>query len=209
MLKVFLTDDHALLREGLKRLLEKDHELVVAGESGKGQETLRWLGRNPCDLLILNLNLPDIDGLQVLQQVRQRHPNLPVLILTMYMDNTMATRLLKAGAAGYVTKTAPTEVIVAAIRRVAKGGHYLDPDLAADMAEKISTGSPPLPHEQLSNREFTVLLKISSGYSISEIASMLHLAPSTVSTYRTRVLEKMNKTSNAELVRYVIDHQLL
>ncbi|MBF0192537.1 MAG: response regulator transcription factor [Magnetococcales bacterium] len=208
MLKVYLADDHEILREGLKSLLKNDCELVVAGESGTGRETIRDIDKGEYDLLVLDIVLPDMDGFDVLVRVKRSRPNLQVLILTLRVDETLAIRLLKSGAIGYAVKVMPVPQIIDAMRRVGRGERFLAPELAAMIVSRISTHQKSSLHERLSNREYTIFLKLAAGLSISDIANELHIAPSTVSTHRTHILEKLELTNNADLVRYAISLEI-
>ncbi|MBF0271722.1 MAG: response regulator transcription factor [Magnetococcales bacterium] len=209
MFKVYLTDDHAILREGLKAMLNGDPELMVTNESATGKKTIRDLSKEEFNLLVLDIKLPDMDGLEVLQRVIQAQPKLRVLFLTLVADETLAIRLVRAGAAGYATKKMPPMQIVDAMRLVARGGRFLAPELAVKVVEKIFTGQEADLHEQLTNREYSIFLKLAAGMQITTIARELNLAPSTVSTHRIRILEKMNLTNNADLVRYAILRNLM
>ncbi|MBF0213835.1 MAG: response regulator transcription factor [Magnetococcales bacterium] len=204
MFKVYLADDHAILREGLKAMMTNNTELMVAGESGTGRETIRDIDAGEYDLLVLDMVLPDMDGFDVLMRVKRSRPNLLVMILTLRIDETLAIRLLKSGAVGYAVKAMPPLQIIDAMRRVLRGERFLAPELAAMIASRVSTQQKGSLHERLSNREYTIFIKLASGLSITEIANELHIAPSTVSTHRTHILEKLELTSNADLVRYAV-----
>ncbi len=210
MYRVFLTDDHAILREGLKALLQTDPELCVVGESSTGTDTILQIADEELDLLVLDLYLPDIDGLEVLQQVKALQPTLPVLILTLHNDEILAARVLRAGASGYAVKDMTPAQIVEAMRCVAAGGRYLGGSMASRLAGSISSPEEDLPpHTRLSEREYSIFIRIIAGHSIHRISQELSISPSTVSTHRAHILEKMRLANNSELVRYAIAQGIL
>lgn len=209
MTKILIVDDHAVVREGLKQILEKAPALVVADEAETGEEALDKADSKHYDVVILDINLPDMSGLEVLKQMKDLRPQLAVLMLTIHPEEQYAVRALQAGASGYMTKkTAPAD-LAAAIEKVASGGRYL----SATFAEKLAFGLGPkkkaAPHETLSDREFQVLIAMASGKSASAISKELHLNKKTVSTYRRRILDKMGMETNAELIRYAIENGMI
>ncbi|MEO5346039.1 MAG: response regulator transcription factor [Magnetococcus sp. YQC-9] len=209
MFRAYVTDDHALLRQGLKSLLSDDPELRITGESGTGKETLKDLAQGGYDLLVLDLSLPDMDGFEILQKVKRHHPELPVMILTLHADVSLAVRLLKLGASGYALKEMDPHQIIDAMRRIARGGRFLAPELAARMAERVSTELDVSPHERLSDREYTVFLKLASGISLANTARELNISASTVSTHRDHILKKLELPNTAALIRYAVANKLL
>ncbi|MBF0179910.1 MAG: response regulator transcription factor [Magnetococcales bacterium] len=209
MYRVYLTDDHAMLRQGIKSLLQRDPELVVTGESGSARETMRELAAGPFDLLVLDLSLPDMDGIRLLQQVRAKHPRLAILVLTLHADTALAARVLKLGAAGYATKDQDPAHIIDAMRRVARGGRYLAPELAAELADRIAVQAESPLHERLSDREYAVFLKLAEGLPVARIAEELYISASTVRTHRAHIFEKMGFSNNAQIVRHAVVHHLL
>ncbi|MBF0427565.1 MAG: response regulator transcription factor [Magnetococcales bacterium] len=202
-IKIFITDDHFVVRKGIAAILANETDIHVVGDSGSGRETIRQLTDHDVDILLLDISLPDMNGMDVLERIQVERPQLRVVIFTMFAEDSLATRFLNAGAYGYLTKEMSHEQIIDAIRQVAKGNQYVAPTLAV----KLQAKSQVMPHESLTNREFTIFLKIAEGFPLHAIADELHLAPSTVSTYRLRILEKMGMTTNADLVRYATQHQ--
>ncbi len=208
MTSILIADDHSVVRGGLKQFLASAPDLQIAGEADSGKEALAILGRQAFDLVLLDVALPDINGLEVLRCIKQKLPALQVLIFSMYPEDDYAMAALNAGAAGYLMKDSEPQEILDAIRRVSKGARYLSPRLAERLLAGSLTAPAKQAHESLSAREFEVMLSMSTGKRLKEIGDRLHLSPKTVSTYRTRVLEKMGFKSNAELTRYVIERKL-
>lgn len=206
--RVFVADDHALFREGVKSLLAEESDLVVAGESGSAKETLDRVRNDAFDILLLDISLPDGSGIDLLHQIRPHKPDLPILILSMHPEEQYAVSLLRAGASGYITKDAVPQQVVQAIRTLLQGRKYISPAVAHILAEDIGSDRRP-PHEQLSEREFQVFCKLAAGHSVGNIAEELFLSNKTVSTYRARILEKMNAKSNADLTYYAIKNGLI
>jgi two-component system invasion response regulator UvrY len=193
----------------LKQILGDTPEMVVAGEATTGQEVLDKIRAETWDVVVLDISMPDRSGLDVLKQLRSERPKLPVLVLSMHSEDQYAVRVLKAGASGYLTKDSAPDELVKAIRKVVSGGRYVSSFLAEKLAFEIGTDSSRLPHETLSDREFQVLRLIAAGESVTEIAAELCLSVKTVSTYRARMLEKMNLTTNAELIHYAMQNHLI
>jgi two-component system invasion response regulator UvrY len=208
MTRVFIADDHVLIREGLKKILEEESGFAVAGEAQNASEVLENIGKLACDILILDLSLPDKPGLEVLKEVKKTLPNLRVLVLSMFPEKQFALRALRAGADGYLTKESAAAELVRALRRLAAGKRYISETLSNDLAEMMQRGDSNVAHEGLSDREFQVLRMIGAGKSVAEIAVELNLSVSTVNTHRIHVLEKMKMQSNADLIRYVIENKL-
>jgi two-component system, NarL family, invasion response regulator UvrY len=209
MIRVLIADDHAVVRQGLKQILGDTPEMLVAGEATNGQEVLDRVRAETWDVVVLDISMPDRSGLDILKQLRSERPKLPVLVLSMYSEDQYALRVLKAGASGYLTKDSAADELVKAIRKVVSGGRYVSSFLAEKLALEIGADSNKLPHETLSDREFQVLRMIAAGNSVTEIAAELFLSPKTVSTYRARLLQKMNLTTNAELIHYAIRNHLI
>ncbi|HEY9842548.1 MAG: response regulator [Candidatus Sericytochromatia bacterium] len=208
MIRILIADDHAIVREGLKQILTGLPDLKVTAEAASGQETLARLEGRDVDLVILDINLGDHSGLEVLGQIRQLYPKLPVLILTMHSEKQYATRMLKAGAAGFLNKGSASEELVAALRKIAKGGRYITQSLAEQLVMDI--GQPTeVPHERLSDREFEVFRLIAAGRKNKEIAEELFLSEKTVSTYQSRILEKMQLENRAGIIHYAIENSLI
>jgi len=209
MIRALIADDHAVVRQGLKQILGDTPEMVVAGEATTGQEVLDKIRAETWDVVVLDISMPDRSGLDVLKQLRSERPKLPVLVLSMHSEDQYAVRVLKAGASGYLTKDSAPDELVKAIRKVVSGGRYVSSFLAEKLAFEIGTDSSRLPHETLSDRAFQVLRLIAAGKSVTEIAAELCLSVKTVSTYRARMLEKMNLTTNAELMHYAMQNHLI
>jgi DNA-binding NarL/FixJ family response regulator len=209
MIKAVVVDDHAVVREGLKRIISECTGMAVTGEAGDGREAIRVVNSQPCDVVLLDITLPDRSGLDVLKQLHSESPKLPVLILSMHAEDHYAIRVLRAGAAGYLTKESAPEKLVQAIRKVAQGGKYVSQTLAEKLAFSVKSDVKRAPHESLSDREYQVLWMICSGKTVTQIAGELGLSVKTISTYRVRVLQKLDMKNNAELTRYAIKEGLV
>ncbi len=209
MIRVLIADDHAVVRQGLKQILGDTPTMLVAGEATNGQEVLAKVRAETWDVVVLDISMPDRNGLDVLKELKAERPKLPVLMLSMYPEDQYAMRALKAGASGYLAKDSAADELVRAIQRVVAGGRYVSPHLAEKLAFEIGADSSKLPHETLSDREFQVLRLIAAGKSAKDIAAELSLSVKTVSTYRARLLEKMGLGSNAELIHYAIQNRLV
>jgi DNA-binding NarL/FixJ family response regulator len=209
MIKIFIADDHALIREGFKRILNMEKDIKVIGEGNNAFETISYVEKNDFDVLILDINLPDKNGLDVLKEVKIIKPELYVLILSMHPEERFAMRAIKAGASGYITKESAPDELVKAIRKVNGGGRYISTNLAEKMVFDMQSKMDKPIHEILSDREFQVLRFIASGKTMGEIAIELNLAVTTISTYRARILEKLNLKTNAELIHYTITNNLI
>jgi DNA-binding NarL/FixJ family response regulator len=210
MLRVLLVDDHAVVRKGIKAILEDQVPGVQVSEAGGGDEALAILDAPATfDAVVLDLSMPGRSGIDLLAEIKHRQPKLPVLIMSLYGEEQFAIRALRAGAAGYLTKDAAPELLVAAVTKVARGGRYISEALAERLAGDVGGQALSAPHERLSDREFEVMRGIASGNTVSEIAGQMHLSVKTISTYRTRLLEKMGMGTNAELTRYAIEHGLV
>ena len=207
-IKVLLADDHAVVREGLKLILSETHDIVALGEAKNGNEVLDKIRNDHWDVVVLDAAMPGKSGLETLKQLRIEHPKLPVLILSMYPEDRLAARFLKAGASGYLTKASASDQLVKAIKTVYKGQKFITPSLAEKLALDF-LGSEKQPHELLSDREYQVMCMFGYGQTVSEIARELNLSVKTVSTHRTHILEKMKIKNNAQLIRYVIENKLI
>lgn len=208
MIRVVIADDHPVVRKGLILILSGDAGLTVVAEAANSGEIFNVLDKNQVDVLLMDIHMPGRTGLELLPELKQRYPRLPVLILSQYPEDQMAVRAIKAGAAGYITKGTPPEELISAIHKVHDGRRYLTPTLAELLADTIESKSE-LPHQDLSDREYQVFSLIASGKTVSEIARDINLSVKTVSTYRTRILEKMGLQTNAELTRYAFQHKLI
>jgi two-component system invasion response regulator UvrY len=209
MLRIIIADDHPIVRAGLKQIMAEAADLVVAAEANNGRELLNQVRRETFDMILLDISMPGMDGLDVLKQLKVELPHLPVIILTVHPEAQYALRVLKAGAAGYLTKESAPAELIQAIRKVHRGGKYISPSLAEKIAFALGGDTDKLPHETLSDREFQVLALIASGKTVTEIAEELALSVKTISTYRTRILEKMQMKTNAELTHYAIQNRLV
>jgi DNA-binding NarL/FixJ family response regulator len=209
MISVFIADDHAIVRQGLKQILSDTTDIRLAGEATTGQETLRLVRDGNCDVLVLDLNMPGISGLDILVVLKQEQPDLPVLVLSIHAEDQYAVRCMRAGAAGYLTKESAPEELVKAIRQVVAGGKYVSRGLAETLARRLNETSDRPRHDTLSDREFQVLQLMGAGKSLTEIAAALSLSVKTVSTYRARMLEKLALKSSAEIIQYAIQNRLV
>ncbi len=209
MIKAVIADDHDVIREGIKRILDDTSDIRVVAEAVDGQELLAKVRSKPCDVVILDLTMPGRGGLDALKELRTEHPKLPILVLSMHADNQYAVRVLKSGAAGYVTKTHVSAQLVDAIRKVVSGGKYITPAVAELLAMDLGNDLEAAPHARLSDREFQVLRLIASGKTVSEIAAELSLSVQTISTYRAHILEKMSLENNAQLTHYALQRHLV
>jgi DNA-binding NarL/FixJ family response regulator len=209
MIKILIADDHAIVREGLKQILSESPDLVVVAEASSGQEVLEKISKNDLDLVVLDIAMPGRGGLDILKEIKTQKPRLPVLMLSMYPEEQYAIRVLKAGASGYLTKESAPDELVKAIRQISQGKKYISPSLAEKLAIDLELGPDKLPHEILSDREYQVMCMIASGKTLKEIADGLSLSIKTISTYRSRILEKMNMKTNAELTHYAIKSNLV
>ena len=204
MIRVIIADDHPIIRAGLRQILAEDSSITAAGEAASGSELLKKVGKEEFDVVLLDLSMPGMDGLDVLKQLKIDRPRLPVIILTVHPEAHYALRVLRAGASGYLTKESAPDRLISAIHKVARGGKYISPALAEQIAFALDTDAQQPPHESLSDREYQVLSLIASGKSVSQIAEELALSVKTISTYRSRILDKMGMKTNAELTHYAI-----
>ena len=208
-MRILIADDHAVVRRGLKEILAEEFNKARFGEAESGAETIQQVRQGDWDVLILDISMPDRGGLEVLKDVKAIRPKLPVLVLSVHPEDEYAVRTLRAGAAGYLTKETAPDKLVEAVNKAVIGGQYISVSLGERLADDVRKGRDGLPHEALSDREYEVVCMIASGKLVSEIAEELSLSVKTVSTYRTRALEKMGIKSNAALMRYAIDHKLV
>ena len=209
MIRVVVADDHTIMREGLKRILHGAEDIEVIGEAVDGFETLALVRRGGFDLLLMDLSMPGRSGVDLIRQIKDEAPKLPLLVLTMHEEEQYAVRAIRAGALGYLTKESAGTQLISAIRKVAIGRPYISMEVAEQLASDAMPARQDMPHKSLSDREFEVFNLLVSGKSITEIAEMLHLSVKTVSTHKTRILQKMSSHSLAELVQYAVAHGLL
>lgn len=209
MIRLLIADDHPIVREGLRRIVQDAPGLEVVGEVASGHELLERLPETPADIVLLDVTMPGPGFLELLQRLRAEHPTVAVLVLSVHPEDQYAVRALRAGASGYLTKDHSPEELTEAIRRVHRGHKYVSQGLAERLAADLAAGTGDVRHELLSDREYEVLCLLGSGSKVKDIARSLQLSPKTVSTYRTRILEKMQASSNADLVRYAALHGLI
>ena len=209
MLKILIADDHAIVRQGLKQIVTETTDMIVAGEASNAQELLSKLNENDYDVVVLDITMPGRDGIDVLKQLRSEKPELPVLILSIHPEEQYALRALKAGASGYLTKESAPDELVVAIQKVSRGGKYISSSLAEQLAYNLEIDVEKAPHERLSDREYQVMCMIASGKRVKEIAEELSLSEKTISTNRSRILEKMNMENNAEITYYAVKNNLV
>jgi DNA-binding NarL/FixJ family response regulator len=209
MIKILVVDDHAIVREGLKQILGDEEDMAVPSEAGTGGEAMNRIRERHFDVVLLDISMPGRSGLEVLKDIRTEKPKLPVLILSIHPEEQYAVRALRAGAAGYMNKASAPAELIDAVRRVAAGGKYVSPSLAEKLAFELTADPSKPPHELLSNREYQVMIMLAAGKTVSEIAGELCLSVKTISTYRARVMEKMNMKRNADLTLYSVRRHLL
>jgi len=209
MLRILIADDHPVFRQGLRQILNEASDMVVIDEVSDGLEVLGRVKAGCCDLVLLDISLPGISGIDILKQLRKRQPGLPVLMLTMHPEEQYAIRALKAGASGYLTKESTPDELITAIRKVSAGGKYISSSLAEKLAYELERIDKKALHETLSDREYQIMLLIASGKTVTEVAKILSLSIKTVSTYRSRILSKMRMKNSAELTYYAIKNQLV
>ncbi len=209
MIRALIADDHAVVRRGVRQILQETSDMEVAGEAADGPEALERARLGGYDVVVLDITMPGRSGLEVLKDLRLEQPKLPVLVLSMHSEEQFAVRLLKTGAAGFLSKESAPDELVNAIRKVVGGGRYVSPTLAEKLAFEIDSGPDKLIHETLSDREFQVMRMIASGRTLKEIAGELSLSVKTISTYRVRILTKLKLHTNAELIHYAITNQLV
>lgn len=208
-MKILIADDHPVVRHGLKQILAAHSDMTVVGEAKNGIEALELARKLEWDVAVLDYSMPGRSGLEVLNEVKREFPRRPVLILSMHPEELHARRVLKAGGAGFMTKESAGEELAAAIRKVMNGGKYVSPSLAEKLAVELTPDAQKPPHETLSDREYRVMWQLASGKPIKRIAKEMFLSPSTISTYRIRILRKLGLATNAEMVHYAVKHQLI
>jgi two-component system invasion response regulator UvrY len=209
VIKLMVADDHAIVRKGIEQIIAETDDIVVSAEARNGQEVLERSGKNDFDIVLLDISMPGRDGLEVLKELKRQRPKLAVLMLSMYPEEQYAVRALRSGASGYLTKESAPDELIAAIRKVSAGGKYISSSLAEKLALKLGNYSDSPVHEQLSDREYQIMTMLAAGKTLTEIADELALSVKTISTYRARLLQKMNMKSNAEITRYAIENKLV
>jgi len=209
MIRILIADDHAIVRKGFVQIISGSLDLQVAAEAASSSEVFQLVRQASFDVVVLDLHMPEQSGLETLKQLKTEFPDLPVLVLSMYGEDQYAVRVLRAGAAGYLTKESAPDLLVQAIRKVASGRKYVSSAVAESLLDLMDGEPGKSLHEQLSDREFQVLKMLAEGKSVTEIGELLSLSVKTISTYRARVLQKMNIQSNAEIARYALEHNLI
>lgn len=209
MIRVLIADDHPVVRAGLRRIAEEGGDIIVTAEASNGEEALTALRSAIVDIVLLDISMPGVPFIDTLKRLREDHPTVRVLVLSAHPEDQWAVRALRAGASGYLTKDHSPDRLVEAVRRVFRGGRYVSPLLAEQLASRLGSEFAGAPHESLSDREFDVLRGLGTGHTVKDVASELGLSPKTVSTYRTRLMEKLAVSSNADLVRYASQHGLI
>jgi DNA-binding NarL/FixJ family response regulator len=207
--EVLVVDDHSIIRDGLRKILADTDDLIVAGEAANGNSALEKVRERDWDLLILDMSMPGRSGLELLKLIKIERPHLPIHVYSMHQEEQYAVRVIRAGAAGYLSKEGDSELLLPAIRKVVNGGVFISARLAELLATDISPKATALPHTQLSNREFEVFIRIARGVSLTAISEEFSLSIKTVSTHKSHILTKMDMSSQADLIRYAIEHHLL
>ena len=209
MIRVLVAEDHTIVREGIKQLIGLAKDMQVAGEAGNGEQLLETLRHTPCEVVLLDISMPGVNGLEAIPRIRALHDAPAILMLSMHDEAQMAARALKAGAAGYATKDSDPALLLTAIRRVAAGGRYIDPALADRMVFEVGLTDSRPPHALLSEREYSVFERLVQGDSVNDIAGKLALSSKTISTHKARLMQKLAAHSVADLVRYALEHKLV
>lgn len=209
LIQVLIADDHAILRRGLAQIIAEAGDMQVCAEAETGAQAVKLAREHPVDVVLLDITMPDRNGLDTLKQLKKERPKLAVLMLSMHPEETYALRAIKAGASGYLTKQSAPALLVTAIRQVARGRRYISPAVAEELAGTIAGGTDRPAHATLSDREYETMRLIASGKALSQIAAEMHLSAKTVSVYRARLLEKMRLKNNAELTHYALKNQLV
>ena len=209
MIRILVADDHPVVRQGLKQIVAGTTDIFVVDEAGTGQEVLDKVRSNYFDVVLLDITMPGASGLDILKQLRSERPELAILILSMHSEEQYAARVLRAGASGYLAKESAPDELVAAVRKISLGGKYVSPSLAEKLASDLAVDTQEPLHQTLSDREYETMRLLASGKTTAEIAEQLSLSPKTISTYRSRILEKMGMRSNTELTLYAVQNELL
>ena len=209
MIRVAIADDHPIVRQGLRRIATEGGKIAVTGEAATAVELFRLVAGVPVDVVLLDVSMPGSTFVETVRELREKFPSVRVLVLSVHPEDQWALRALRAGASGYLTKDHSPEQLVEAIHRVARGGKYISESLAEKLAGLVDLGTLHVPHEQLSDREFAVLCALGRGLTVKDVAEQMQLSAKTISTYRGRLLEKMGFSTNADLVRYVAEHDLM
>jgi len=209
VIKILIADDHAIVRHGLKQLVDAELGMTTAGEAQNGNEVLEMVRSTPVDVVLLDITMPGRNGLETLKELKRQYPNISVIVLSMHPKDQYAVRVLRAGASGYITKESAPEELIHAIKKAHAGEKFISPEIAELLAEYLERGATGEPHRILSDREFEVFKKLAEGKTVTQIAKELFLSVKTVSTYRTRVIEKTGLASNDAIVQYCRDHKIV
>lgn len=209
MIKLLMADDHAIVREGMKQLFALTEDITVEKEAEDGEQVLACIQQDSFDVLLMDMSMPGLSGVNLISRVHALHPELPIIILTMHNEPQIARRAINAGVSGYLTKDCDPGILLSAIRRVYKGGRFFDPILAEQMVFESSSSEQKLPHHSLSKREFQIFQLLAKGMGINEIAAELDISNKTVSTHKMRLMQKMGFQSNADVIRYAIEHDFI
>ena len=209
MIRILIADDHAIVRAGLKQIVAQEKDMAVEGEAGSVEELLQLLPEKEWSVLILDINMPGRSGLDVLKEIKNQYPQLPILILSIYDEEQYGLRAIRSGADGYLKKISAPEELITAIRKLVSGSRYISPALAERLADTFTGKVQEKPHEKLSTREYQVMIMIAEGKSAEEISDLLSISPHTVYSYRNRILHKLNLKSNIELTKYVLGNGLI
>lgn len=210
MTRILIADDHAIVRDGLKRIIEATPDLEIAGEATNGDQCLALVRSGDYDLALIDMSMPGRSGIELIKAIKSERPKLRMLVLSMHAEEQYAVRAIRAGASGYLTKDSASSLLVQAVRKVAAGGVYISPSVGEQLARSLGGGQPAeLPHTTLSDRELEVFLALVGGASVSDIADRLHLSVKTVSTHKSRIMEKMGMTNLPDLVKYAVAHKLI
>jgi two-component system invasion response regulator UvrY len=209
MIRILIADDHTILRDGLKQILRECSDMVVAGEADNGSDTLAKIREQDWDVLVLDMSMPGKSGIELIKQIRQEKPKLPILILSMHKEDQYAVRSLRAGASGYLCKDSASSLLVQAIRKVASGKLFISPAVAENLVRGLVSKQEEFSHTMLSDRELQIFQLLASGKGLTEIADQLFISVKTVSTHKTRIMQKMNLANSSELIRYAIKHELI
>lgn len=208
MIKILIADDHTIVRHGLKQIVNAEAQMTTVGEAQNGNEVLELARKLPIDVVVLDITMPGRNGLETLKELKREHPSIAVIVLSMHPKDQYAVRILKAGAAGYIAKEDATEELVAAIKKAYRGEKYISPEVAELLADYVERGATTESHKLLSDREYEVFCMLAQGKSVTQIAEQLSLSIKTISTYRTRILEKTGMTTNSEITRYCLEKNL-
>jgi len=208
MIRIITVDDHAVVRRGLKQIIEEEPDMRVVDEAGNGHDAISIIRRTACDMVILDITMPGMSGIEVLNHLRHEHPNLPVLIMSMHEEEQYALRVIRAGASGYLKKDSIPEELIKAIRKAIAGGKYISLSFSETLVSGQEESFKPL-HEKLSDREFQIMCMIASGKALKDIGEDLCISGKTVSTHRTHILDKMRMKTNADIVSYALKHKLI